>query len=101
MQESRYERVLGDVDRGIRRRERYRNQPAGCNEAEQNQHEQLSPPEGEQPLEHGDRSLSVRTLLCDAPVHRQSTKEGEQDYEQSSYGRERPSGQGRDAWYVA
>jgi hypothetical protein len=50
VQEPRYERVLGDVDRCIRRRERDRNQPAGRNEAEQDQHEKLPPPEGEQPL---------------------------------------------------
>ena len=42
------------------------------------EHQQLAPPEREQPLQHRDRALPVRALLGDAPVHRQGPEEGQE-----------------------
>jgi hypothetical protein len=46
-------------------------------ESEQHQHEHLSLPSGKKFLKHRDRTVAVRTFLSHAPVHWQSTEQGE------------------------
>ena len=57
------ERILDDVRRGVRGRERYRDDKARRNEPEQDENEHLSFPTGKQLFEHRDRTVAVRALL--------------------------------------
>ena len=86
VEEGGHQRVLRDVDRGVRRRQGDRHYPGRRDEAQEHEHEHLALPEGEQTLEHRDRTLAVGALLGDPPVHRQRPEEGQEHDEERGYG---------------
>jgi hypothetical protein len=87
------ERVLQDVRRRVGRREGDGDDEVGGDEAEQDEDEQLAPPPGEQPLQHGDGTLAVGALPGDPAVHRQGPEQGEEHQDERRHRREQPRGQ--------
>src|SRR5215210_6305986 len=84
------ERVLDDVGRGVGGRQGDGNHPAGRDEPEQAQHEELALPEREQLLQHSYGALPVGAPARDDPVHGQRPEEGEKHYEHGRDGGEDP-----------
>src|SRR5947209_6835925 len=95
-----HERVLDDVRRRVRRRERDGDHEVGGDEPEQHQHEQLTLPPGQKVFEHRDRAFAVRAFGGDAVVDRERAEKCQQDEDQRGDGRERPGGQEGDARLV-
>ena len=69
VQERRDVRVLHQVRARVRGRERDGDDEVGSGKAEQHQNEDLALPERHQPLQHGDRTLAVRTLASHAAAY--------------------------------
>ncbi len=61
-QNRRQERVLEHVRGGIGGGEGDRDDEVGGDEAEEDKHEELALPPGEQPLQHGDRAFATRAF---------------------------------------
>ena len=62
------ERILQHVRGGIGGGEGDRDDEVGGDEAEEDQHEELALPPGEQALQHGDRAFATRAFTGDPPV---------------------------------
>jgi hypothetical protein len=73
------QRVLQHVGGGVGGREGDGDDEVGGHKAEQHQHEELALPPGQQPLQHGDRPLTMRALGRDPAVDREGTEQGQQD----------------------
>ncbi len=68
-------RVLHEVGGGVGGGQGDGDEEVGGREAEQGEDEELALPEGQQPRQHRDRALAVRTLLCHPPVDRQRARQ--------------------------
>ena len=79
-------RVLDQVRRGVRRRQRHGDHEVRRGKAQQDQDEQLSAPARHEPLKHRDGALAPVALARHAPVDGQSAQQGDGDEHE---GRER------------
>ena len=95
------ERVLDRVLRGVGGRQRHRDHEVGGGEAEQDEHEDLALPAGEQVLEHGDRALPGVAAPGHLRVDRQRAEQRHQDEDHGGDRRHRAGGEQRDAGLVA
>ena len=78
-----HQRVLDEVRRGVGGRERDGDDEARRGESEQDEHDGLALPAGEERLEHQDAALAVRAGFGHAVVHRQRADERQQDEHQA------------------
>ena len=101
VQRARHQRVLDRMRGRVRRRQGDRDHEVGRGEAEQHQDEQLAAPPGQQPLEHGDGTLTAVALLGHAPVDGERAEQREGHEHEGREGRDHPGGQERDGGLVA
>nr|WP_240974317.1 hypothetical protein [Arthrobacter sp. SF27] len=85
--------VFEQVDRRVGRRQRDGDDPRGGDEAQQDQHKDLAPPERQQVLEHRHRTLPVRARLRHPAVHREHAQQRQRDDQQRGQRREHAGGQ--------
>ncbi len=97
----RHERVLDDVRRRVRGRERNGDDVVRGGKPEQTEHEDLAAPPGQEVLQHGEAALSVRAEGGDPVVDRQRPEQREQHQHHRREWREVARSDERDAGLVA
>ena len=73
------QRVLQDMGGRVGGREGDGDDEVGGHEAEQDQHEELALPPGQEPLQHRDRALAMGALGRHPSVDRERPQQGQQD----------------------
>jgi hypothetical protein len=94
-------RILYRVLGGVRGRQRHGDDEVRGREPEQDQHENLAGPAGEQVLQHRDRPLAGVGAAGDLDINREGADQGDEDEDGRGERREGAGGQERDAGLVA
>ena len=100
VEEVRRQRILDDVRRRIRCRQRDGDDEPRRRETEKAQDQGLASPARQQLFEQRDAALPVRAELGDAPVHRQRAEQRQEHEHERRQRRDDAGGEKRDAWLI-